>query len=192
MGQRAGQDRRRARPGSVAPRTGAQRQGGAGRPASSEGEDAAPCGCPEIDEAEWELQEHDWAGRTFYAVPTPMVLHIPVGMAKSIQQMMAEVKAKGYRLAEPPRILVRDGLFRGEVMVEIEPPTVPDPRVKTFPAGRLLSIVHPGPWKRLGTGLADLEKHTKQKPRTVYFWYVACPECRKARGERTVILAYYG
>ncbi|MCL4535815.1 MAG: hypothetical protein M1370_11735 [Bacteroidetes bacterium] len=150
------------------------------------------CGCPDIDDDEWQLKEHNWQGKAFYVVPTMTLLHIPVGMANSIQQMMREVKEKGYRLVEPARILSRDGLFRADVMVEIEPPSQPDPRVKTFGGGRLLSIVHPGPWKRLGTGAAELMRQTRQKPRAMYFWYVACPECRKIRGEKTVIFAYYG
>lgn len=151
----------------------------------------AHCGCPDINEEEWQMKEHNWEGRTFYVVPTLTILHIPVGIAKSIQQMMREIKEKGYRIVEPARILSRDGLFRGDVMVEIEPPSQRDPRVKTFGAGRVLSVVHPGPWKRLSAAAAELMRQTKQKPTAMYFWYVSCPECRKTRGEQTVVFAYY-
>jgi hypothetical protein len=150
------------------------------------------CGCPDIETEEWDYTEHDWAGKTFYTVPTTMLFHIPVGMSKSITRMTDEIQAKGYRLAQPARVLCRDAMFRGHVMIEVEPPGGTDPRVWRFPAGRLVSVVHPGPWKRVGAAAVDLKKHTGKKPRALYFWYVACPECRKERGERTVVFAYYG
>jgi hypothetical protein len=121
-----------------------------------------------------------------------MLFHIPLGMAKSIGRMMGEIQAKGYHPIEPIRVLCRDALFRGQVLIEIEPPVQDDPRVWRFPAGRLVSVVHPGPWKRLGTAAAELQRHTRSSPRALYFWFVACPECRKERGERTVVFAYYG
>lgn len=152
----------------------------------------ADCGCPDIVTEDWELTEHDWGGRTFYTVPTTMLFHIPVGFVKSIDRLMNEIKAKAYRPATPPRVLCQDGLFRGQVLMEIEPPAQVDPQVWTFPAGRLVSTVHPGPWKRMGVAVADLRRHTHANPRALYTWYVACPECRKERGERAVVFAYYG
>ncbi len=151
----------------------------------------AECGCPEIEAEDWEIREERWEGRTFYSLPTPMVMHVPIRLQATLDQIRVDIERKGYTIVRPAYPLVKDGILRGAVLLEIEPPANEDPRVVRFGGERIISIVHPGPWKRLGTGVAELTRHTKQKPKAIYCLYAACPQCRQTRGEKAIIYAHY-
>ena len=61
----------------------------------------SPCGCPQLNEAEWQLQKHVWGRRAFYRTSHGLLFHRPIGIAGAIRKGMDSIKAKGYTVEAP-------------------------------------------------------------------------------------------
>lgn len=155
----------------------------------------ARCRCRERDGEAFEGAEEDWSGKAFYVVGTPLAFHIPLRIGRDIEKAVSEAEAKGYTVDDDSRLLQKDALFKGQVLLEIRDPQEGDPRVfimaqETRAEGTFFN----GPWSRLGTPTKKLVDTLVARGKTVkdiYFWYLTCPVCAKERGYQTVVWATY-
>ena len=150
---------------------------------------AGRCSCPDIRDEEWDVKEHNWSGKKFYAVGLPMIYHVPVNIGSKYRQLKSEIERKGYQLTGPFHFLQKDGVFRGMVIAEIKNPGKPDPKVTTFGTTKVWSKVYYGSWRYLRDAVKELKEQTGKQFKSVYFWYVTCPECAEEKGYKTVIFA---
>ncbi len=149
------------------------------------------CGCTTINEKEWNNKTLDWSGKTFHHMPTILLFHIPIRIGADIKQLFKRVKKRGYKLVKPTRILQKDRLFFGNIMVEIEPVNHKRLHLSTF-HGKIKTKVYNGAWKGLGTATKQfVQKIGKENIKEIYFWYLTCPECVKDDGEhKTIMIAH--
>ncbi len=149
-----------------------------------------PCECRQIDARNWENgSDFDWGSAYFFRVFTPLFFHIPYRVDRDIEMARFEITALGYKTKHPLKIVTEDGWFRGAVLIEIEKPDRPDPKVVQLGRGKYFSKLSALPWKELGKATMNMLKEHSLRPAALYFWYLSCPVCSEAEGYRTVIIA---
>ena len=80
------------------------------------------CYCQPMDTEDWQEKEFFWEQpRYFYRVTTRMALHSPISYSEDVAMAMMQAKTQGYVIKQNPLILLKSGLFRGEIFLEITP-----------------------------------------------------------------------
>jgi hypothetical protein len=159
------------------------------------------CFCQSMDSASWQAQESFWEQpRYFYRVTTRMALHSPITYNDDVTQAMMEAKTRGHIIKQHPLILLKSGLFRGEIFLEINPPddqaTGQDESGKASYRklqGAFYTVVTKAPLFQMGTAIDKLGRDLKKKGRKVqglYLCLVNCPSCSKEKGNQTIIFAH--
>lgn len=153
-----------------------------------------PCGCPAIVDEDWDLTERDADETVFFSQPLWMLFHIPLGR-KRARQKLGEALAKfGLKEAEPRIEMLKDGLFRGAVMVAVKE-RIPESEkgLITWQDSKLISKVVSGNRRETSAAVSGLLSYIRSKtgrhPKEVYFWRVDCESCGDKASPRTVIIA---
>lgn len=152
------------------------------------------CHCQKINPEDWDEKEHYWENpRFFYRVTTRMAFHQPFSYPEDISLAMVKARSKGYIIKEDAMILLKSGLFRGELLVEIQPPqNEPDPACLQL-QGRLFSRVAQVPLMQMGKDIDRLTRDLKKKGgkiQNLYLCLLTCPSCVSEKGNLTVIIAH--
>ncbi len=159
------------------------------------------CYCQPLDPLDWQEKEYFLEKpRYFYRVTTRMALHSPISYPEDVAMGMVEAKTRGYIIKQDPLILLKSGLFRGEIFVEINPPGVPDgfgegggnASCRSL-QGAFYTVVTKAPPFQMGTVIDKLIRNLKKKGHKVsdlYLCLVNCPSCSKEKGHQTVIFAH--
>jgi hypothetical protein len=159
------------------------------------------CYCQSMDSETWQDKECFWEqSRYFYHVTTRMVLHSPITYSEDISRAMMEATTQGYIIKQDPLILLKSGLFRGEIFLEINPPGDPaacredgDNSACRKLQGAFYTVITKAPPFQMGTVVDKLLRDLKKKGRKVrdlYLCLANCPSCSKERGNQTVIFAH--
>lgn len=155
-------------------------------------QNAKICGCPEIQDEEWDLAEHEWGKKYFMSQRVWMFFHLPVGLTGRIKKTIQKVRDNDLEMTVPRRIMLEDGLFSGRVLVEVKPQESQAPGIVVFEPATMIGKVFIGE-KGLNKGVAELLSYIRSKfdkhPSSVFFWYITCEECGKDQKNKTVILA---
>lgn len=156
------------------------------------------CYCQKINPQDYHEKEHLWKQpRFFYRVTTRMAFHQPFTYNEDIPMAMAESSSKGYVVKENPLILLKSGLFRGELFVEIQPPRDnkecgQDDSCRQL-QGRFYSTVVQSPSTRMGKDIdrvmRELKKNGK-KVKDIYLCLLTCPACVRKKENQTMIIAH--
>jgi hypothetical protein len=156
------------------------------------------CHCQKINPEDCHEKEHLWEQpHFFYRVTTRMAFHQPFTYNEDIALAMAEASSKGYIVKENALVLLKSGLFRGELFVEIQPPRgnkrcSKDDSCRQL-QGRFYSAVVQTPSTRIGKDIArvmrELKKNGKQV-KDIYLCLITCPSCIRKKGNQTVIIAH--
>jgi len=164
------------------------------------------CYCQNLNPAEWHEKEHIWEQpRFFYRVTTRMALHSPLTYNEDISRAMIEAKGKGYIVKPGSLILLKSGLFRGEIFLEVQLPQLPQkkrgndkdqdgaPESCCRLQGLFYTIVSGAPLFQMGTVIEELLRDLKKKGKRVQDLYLclsSCPLCGKEKGNKTVVIAH--
>ncbi|MGB4504530.1 MAG: hydrolase [Syntrophaceticus sp.] len=156
------------------------------------------CHCQKINPEDWHEKEHFWeTPRFFYRVTTRMAFHQPLSYHEDIAMAMAKANSKGYIIKENAMVLLKSGLFRGELLVEIQPPKSKELYKKDTAClqlqGRFYSRVAQAPLMRLGKDIDKLTRDLKKREEQVqdlYLCLITCPSCVREKGNQTVIIAH--
>lgn len=159
------------------------------------------CYCQSMDTETWQDNECLWEqSRYFYRVTTRLALHSPITYSEDVSRAMMEAKTQGYIIKQGPLILLKSGLFRGEIFLEINPPGDPaDCREQSDNAscrklqGAFYTVITKAPPFQMGDAVDKLARDLKKKGRKVrdlYLCLANCPACSKEKGNRTVIFAH--
>ena len=68
-----------------------------------------------------EVRVERWVGRLFYATPCRFFIDVPLDMSGCVAAALRDAVAAGCRLAEDGEVLATDSIFRGAILVEVEP-----------------------------------------------------------------------
>jgi hypothetical protein len=153
----------------------------------------SPCGCPKLNEADWQRQKHVWGRRAFYRTRHWLLFHVPLGIAGAIRKGMEGAKAKGYTL-EAPYMMLDDetGPFTADMLIALKETPENDPNVVIWEGATLYSSYYHGPFrdmKRQVQGLIQFaEGQEKRMPERIYSWVTNCPRCWKEQGGPTTVL----
>jgi hypothetical protein len=159
------------------------------------------CYCQSMDTETWQDQECFWEQpRFFYRVTTRLALHSPIAYSEDVTRAMMEAKTQGYIVKQNPLILLKSGMFRGDIFLEIAPPgDGADCREQSDnPSclklqGAFYTVITKAPSFQMGTVVDKLVRDLKKKGRKVrdlYLCLANCPACGKEKGNRTVIFAH--
>jgi hypothetical protein len=159
---------------------------------------AKHCHCQKLNTEDWHEKEHLWEEpRFFYRVTTRMAFHQPFSYNEDIALAMAEASSKGYIVKQNALALLKSGLFKGELFVEIHPPRDNEGHKKDISClqlqGRFYSIVVQSPLMRMGKDIDRLTRELKKNGKNVkgiYLCLITCPSCIKEKGNQTVIIAH--
>lgn len=150
------------------------------------------CHCPEIEDADWHLKDLDWSGKFFYFVDVPHFFNMPLSLEKKKEQLVAEIKGKGYTIVNEDLKLHLPGRFQGRLMAEIEDPEQYDANVIQFDDARIFTRVHRGSKSNLKASLEELKAFALDRahvlPGEIYFWHITCPQCATHRGGDKMVL----
>jgi hypothetical protein len=156
------------------------------------------CYCQSMDTETWQGNECFWEQpRYFYRVTTRVALHSPITYSEDVSRAMMEAKTQGYIIKQDPLILLKSGLFRGDIFLEINPPEdSADCRGNASCLklqGAFYTVITKTPPFQMGTVVDKLARDLKKKGRKVrdlYLCLANCPACSKEKGNRTVIFAH--
>ena len=80
------------------------------------------CHCQKINPADWHEKTFTWGKpRFFYRVTTRMAFHQPFSYHEDIALALAKARSEGHIINENALILPKSGLFKGEILIEIQP-----------------------------------------------------------------------
>lgn len=152
------------------------------------------CYCQQLDPEEWHERFHKWEDpRFFYRFPTRLVMHNPITYNADISLGMMEAKSKGFLLKAAPLLLLRSGIFRGEVLIEIAPPKEDADRSNCLRLqGSFYSRISHAPFTRMGSVLEEIGRFLQREKKRVKEFYLCpltCPICAGAKGYSTAIIA---
>jgi hypothetical protein len=156
------------------------------------------CHCQRINPEDWHEKERFWeTPRFFYRVTTRMAFHQPISYHEDIVIAMAEAGSKGYIIKKDAMILLKSGLFRGELYVEIQTPRDEGPWEKDPSClrlqGRFYSRVVQAPLMQMGKDIDKLTRHLKKngkKIKDLYLCLITCPSCVREKGNQTLVIAH--
>lgn len=159
------------------------------------------CYCQSMDTETWQDHECFWEQpRYFYRVTTRLALHSPITYSEDVSRAMVEAKTQGQIIKQNPLILLKSGLFRGDIFLEINPPEdQADCRELSGNAsyrklqGAFYTVITKAPPFQMGAVVDKLVRDLKKKGRKVrdlYLCLANCPACSKEKGNRTVIFAH--
>lgn len=152
------------------------------------------CYCQQIDPNEWHEKFQTWENpRFFYRFPTRLFMHNPITYNADISLGMMEAKSKGYLPKPNPLLLLRSGIFRGEVLIEIAPPRDENWSKCLRLQGSFYSYISDAPFTRMGSVIEEITRHLKKEKKRVgeiYLCPLTCPLCAGIKGYSTAILAH--
>jgi hypothetical protein len=156
------------------------------------------CHCQQINPEDWHEKDHCWEKpRFFYRVTTRMAFHEPFSYHEDIALAMVEARSKGYIIKEDAVILLKSGLFRGEILIEIQPFKGKERRKQDASClelqGRFYSRVAQAPLMRMGKDIDKLTRDLKKKGENVqglYLCLITCPSCVREKGNQTIVIAH--
>ncbi len=157
------------------------------------------CYCQLMDTDAWHEKELFWEQpRYFYRVTTRMVLHSPLTYTEDIAGAMTEAKSRGLIIQPGALVLLKSGLFRGEIFLEVNPPQNPSECRDEGSSCRKLqgtfyTVVTKTPLFQMGAAVDKLIRDLKKKGKRVHDLYLClafCPSCSKEKGNKTVIFAH--
>lgn len=151
------------------------------------------CGCPRLNEADWDYVKHSWPKRAFLWKKHYLFLHVPVGIGGAMKEAMKSVKEKNYTFKPPYMILGEEtGFFTGRILAAIDELPKDDPEVAVWGPCTLYSKFYRGPFKGLKKEIFELigfvEKKEGKKPAKLYTWVANCPKCWKKDGSPTTVI----
>jgi len=151
-----------------------------------------PCGCPAINETEWEGKIFNWEGKAFFFMKVNYFFHVPLNVEAKMAEAARIIEEKGYILVEPLMILAREGRFKGAIYVAILPPEGRDRQVLSVPPCALAATVYHRKEAKIGPGVAAFKKKLEsdgKRIKAIYLWHVSCPDCARLEGYKTIIFA---
>jgi hypothetical protein len=153
------------------------------------------CGCPVINDADYEGKVFNWEGRAFFVSQVRYFFGVPIGVEEKMAEAARIIEQKEFILEEPPMILAREGRFDGAIYVAIMPPEEQHPSVVVAPPCAVAATVVT---RKEAKVVADIKAFKKRlvaqgkNVRNVYLWHVSCPQCVKTDGYKTVLFAELG
>jgi len=155
------------------------------------------CHCQKINPADWHEKSFTWEEpRFFYRVTTRMAFHQPFSYHEDIALALAKARSEGHIIKENALILLKSGLFRGEILIEIQPQDPKkhseDPSILKL-EGNFYSIVSQVPLMQMGKEIDKLTRDLKKrgdKIKGLYLCLITCPQCAREKGNQTIIIAH--
>ncbi|MFY9432475.1 MAG: hydrolase, partial [Thermacetogeniaceae bacterium] len=131
--------------------------------------------------------------RFFYRVTTRMAFHQPFSYCEDIALALAKARSKGHIIKENALILLKSGLFRGEILIEIQPQDPTEDSSILQLEGRFYSVVSQLPLMQMGKEIDKLTRDLKKrgdKIKGLYLCLITCPQCAREKGNQTIIIAH--
>ncbi len=154
----------------------------------------AECSCPRLDRAEWHNVESDWSDITFVRASVTAVLGVPFGYDDAKKKLEARATAMGLTVPEDAMILLGQGQFRRQILLEVEGGQ-PGTRGVFAPGGFAYTRLVDAPWgemrKRVGDMRDFVTEQYGRKPDHLWVWYLTCRECSHERDFETLLVAHY-
>ncbi len=149
---------------------------------------ADDCGCPTINEAEWDKQKKT-IDKAFYKTWSPRLMYYPFSFAIDITRAKGGAKSANYTVPENGMILDTGGMFWSTVMVEVTGENAEDKNVVSLKGKEVYTKVSKRPWNEIRTDIEDIKKELGAEPKELYLWYTACPKCMDKKEVKTVLIA---
>ncbi|AZR73407.1 hypothetical protein BBF96_08435 [Anoxybacter fermentans] len=135
------------------------------------------------DQSDWDNKELIWDRKAFYVIKTPTIFDLPVGLEQNIKKAFRLAREEGYQIPSHPIILMRSGLFYGEVLVEISGIVTPGGNIRIFNDVSVYTT-------RPGKSRKELKKNARKLLRKlrkegkkfthIYYWYQMPSYCNKS------------
>ncbi len=154
------------------------------------------CHCQDLNPEEWDEKEYSWDNpRFFYRITTRMAFNQPFSYYEDVAIAIDAACKEGYTVADNPLLLLKSGLFKGEILVEIELPNGEICKESPYCLvllGRFFSRISSAPLLRIGKEIDRLTRDLTKKGETVqglYLSLLTCPPCARKKGNQTIIIA---
>ncbi|HYM10541.1 MAG TPA: hydrolase [Bryobacterales bacterium] len=151
------------------------------------------CQCPKIQLDDWRDREVSLAGQCFLSAPTPLLFHVPRRLYQDLESLEARITSRRALTTGAPLVLHRDGWFRGEVLVSVDPQGA-TARTQTRSFQNLFYsrvVEQPGfeaALREMPRFYRDLRAAGVGRILSMYFWYLNCPHCLLEHGAEGIIL----
>jgi hypothetical protein len=143
------------------------------------------CSCPDLDEARWHQQVHDWSAKRFLASKAPSFWGIPLTYQHTKRRLKGKVERGD---GQEGALLIQSAKFLPSMLIEARGLDAARPRFN-----RVYTELVDAPWGRIGRAVQEAQGHCLGRhgrlPRKVYLQYLSCGRCSNERGFPTLIIA---
>jgi hypothetical protein len=154
------------------------------------------CKCPLLDPDDWNAVESDWSDIQFLRGTTPAVLGVPLRFSATRDRLVKKAKQLGGKLPEDAMILVGNGKFRRDILVELDNNRKIPSNKKIFdPGGVSFTKIYEAPWGQMRNLMTEFETQATarygRRPDKTWVWYLTCQICTTERNFETLFVAHY-
>jgi len=160
----------------------------AAAPAETSAAKSEDCGCPTINEAQWDKQKKT-IDKLFYKTWSPRLFYYPFSFSIDLSRAEQGAKNAKYTIPENPMVLDTGGMLWSTIMVEVEGANPEDKNIVSLKGKEFYTKVSKLPWKDMKTDIEALKQELGKEPTELYFWYTSCPKCTDKKEIKTVFLA---
>ncbi len=152
------------------------------------------CGCPVIEDVEWDLIERQWDDTPFFKTGILMFFHLPIGRRRREEKARRDLAAAGLTEATPNIVLLRDALFMGSLWIAVDK-SMPDmaSRMSSLEGETMIAKVASGSRRDVMSAVSSLLSYVRTKagkhPKAIFFWQIDCTRCAQTPARRTLVLA---
>lgn len=145
--------------------------------------------CPPFDPTPWRGREVTWRDKLFVKERVRSVLHVPLGMDRTMTRAMRRIEDAGATAAEPLMLSDDPSPWRSDLYIAVSRP-VPGAEMATL-SGQFHTEVFDGPFRDAPRWMDETRRAVTARgrtPRKLYLAYTTCPACARAYGHNYVIV----
>ena len=145
--------------------------------------------CQPFDPESWDDKLIQWEEKQFVKDRVRSFFRIPLNYGSVITRNGALITAADAMLDNPVVLMDENSLFGADMYIEVTR-QVPETKMVTI-SGTFLTKVFEGPFKNMGSWIAEMKTYVDNKERELkklYFYYTTCPKCARKYGNNYVVL----
>lgn len=150
------------------------------------------CGCPERYPEDWHGRDIDLSGHCVMRLDIPTPIHMPVAIEAYLQRQQRSIEELQLSEDWPNLVLVRTGLWRGEILRLLKDEGSMSRLVGYLPHPfHARAHLHHGNVSTLRSSLRRIQQSLFDEgkmPKDLYLSHLTCPRCRDKRGGDLILV----
>lgn len=145
--------------------------------------------CPRLVREEWDMVEHQWDKKPFYALPYRSFFGLPTNLGRQTRAAVDLLYRRGLLAEVPINFAVNEQTFGGTLLIAINR-NVKDLETRAM-SGKFMSFFFAGKYTERAHWIRHVYRYGRANHlnfHELYIWYATCPVCAKKQGYAQVVI----